>query len=99
MQEKVGLIKIDVNTWWQKGTGQGKGLLRKLLRECRREFKEVGWLPLHNKQLILSIPSRFDNRYTEAEAIQAAFLGLRTTGPLSWLFQRAQHRCHMMQGN
>ena len=73
VQVKVGLIKIDVNTWWQKGTGQGKGLLRKLLRECRREFKEVGWLPLHNKQLILSIPSRFDNRYTEAEAIQAAF--------------------------
>ena len=29
-----------------------------MLRESRREDKEVGWLPLHNKQLILSISSR-----------------------------------------
>ena len=39
-------------------------MLRKLLREWRREGKEVGWVPLHNRQFILSISSRLDRGYT-----------------------------------
>ena len=72
--------------------------MRKLLRECRKEFKEVGWLPLHNKQLIISIPSMLDKLNTEAKSIEAAFLNLPTSRLLSWLFLRAHHRCQMMHG-
>ena len=41
-----------------------------MLRESRREDKEVGWLPLHNKQLNLSISNRLGKGYTVAKAVQ-----------------------------
>ena len=44
------------------------------MRESRREDKEVGWLPLHNKQLILSISSRLGKGNTVAKAVQVGGL-------------------------
>ena len=48
------------------------------MRESRREDKEVGWLPLHNKQLILSISSRLGegNTVSKPPNLQAAQLAL-----------------------
>ena len=42
----------------QKGTGHCKGLCRRLLRLWTREAKEVVGLPLHNKQVSLSMVNR-----------------------------------------
>ena len=75
-------------------------MFRKLLRESRREDREVGWLPLHNKQLILSISSRLGKGNTVSKAVQeiSSLKHLPTSRLLSWLYLRADHSCQVVHG-